>query len=72
MADLGIGAQIEFPGPIFNDYGSEINHPRAVVIKHVKDWLYICRFQEEVWPRDRKVSSSQNSQHEYKLILYLP
>ncbi len=54
--DLVVGLQIEFTKGVFNNYGWEGNAPKGTIIKYVKDWIYIIRFQEEVWPRDREVS----------------
>lgn len=52
-----IGRQVEFPLPIFDVYPSaNTRSPRGVIVEKVKDWQFVIRFHDEVWPKQRIVS----------------
>jgi hypothetical protein len=55
--DLVVGNQVEFAQTVYDNFGWEGNMPRATILQYIEDWNFIIRFHEEVWPRDREVST---------------
>lgn len=55
VAELHNGKQIEFEEQVFNIYPVYNRKPVATIIKNVRDWVFLCKFQDEVWPQDRNV-----------------
>lgn len=56
-AELQNGKQIEFEEQVFNIYPTKGRKPVATIVRNIRDWVFLCKFQDEVWPEDRKVGA---------------
>ena len=58
--DLIEGKQLEFDDASLAATSTHSDHslPRAILIRHVKKWRYMFRFQDQMVPREREVSAS--------------
>eukprot|EP00598_Pedospumella_elongata_P005778 CAMPEP_0184983224 /NCGR_PEP_ID=MMETSP1098-20130426/12522_1 /TAXON_ID=89044 /ORGANISM="Spumella elongata, Strain CCAP 955/1" /LENGTH=528 /DNA_ID=CAMNT_0027507031 /DNA_START=99 /DNA_END=1685 /DNA_ORIENTATION=+ len=59
--ELRGGIQIQFEEPMFNIYPTNSRKPTATILRHVRDWIYLCKFHTDVWPQDRQVDLSVTS-----------
>eukprot|EP01034_Spumella_vulgaris_P022815 gene22815-28985_t len=70
--ELVVGKQVEFHEPVFNVYTSRASsrNPVAVIISRGRDWRCVCRFSEEVEPRERVIDFATIPQ--FRLLQHMP
>jgi hypothetical protein len=54
ITELYDGKQVELQDPTLR-IGNN-THPRVTIMSHRKNWSFLCRFHDEVHPRQRYVS----------------
>jgi hypothetical protein len=60
-SELTNGLHIQFHEQFNNIYPALNRKPMATVLKHVKEWIYLLKFHDEVWPEDREIDLSRYS-----------
>lgn len=70
--DLIEGKQLEFNDSSLAVTSTHCDYslPRAILIRHVKKWRYLFRFQDQVVPREREVNLE--FVHYFKILHHLP
>ena len=58
--DLTPGRRVRFNEPMFHVWPSQHRTPTATVVRQVRDWVYILRLDEDVWPKERQIDLSSN------------
>lgn len=60
-SELTNGLHIQFHEQFNNIYPVLNRKPVATVLKHVREWIYLLKFHDEVWPEDREIDLSRYS-----------
>lgn len=60
-SELTNGLHIQFHEQFSNIYPALNRKPVATVLKHVREWVYLLKFHDEVWPEDREIDLSRYS-----------
>lgn len=60
-SELTNGLHIQFHEQFNNIYPALNRKPVATVLKHVRGWVYLLKFHDEVWPEDREIDLSRYS-----------
>ena len=65
------GLQLQFLEQIQQIYPVLNRKPVATVIKHIKDWIYLLKFHDEVWPENREINLEIYSKFQVSIFIYL-
>ena len=68
--ELQDGKQIEFHDPAIRLVSFYYGKPRANIVRHIENWRYLIRFQDELVPRERELDFS--SVKAFTVLHHLP